>query len=203
MSAPFHPPLLGHRVLVEGTASAAPRICGGVVLEPVHVSPMPEIDGTCNTILPAEDRYTVPFAPRPPGPSAGRIAFDAAPGAAPAAAPPPRTGVQEFTLDYDFDTLISGRHSAVLAQILDYATASGARRIEVAGARGATLLSDASVLTERAEIAEKRAREVASLLGRAGTLASFDVSWSTDVAPPDGDEDWRSRRVIVRVFPAR
>jgi hypothetical protein len=89
----------------------------------------------------------------------------------------------------------------VLAQILDYATASGAARIAIAGARGATLLSEGSVLAERAEIAEKRAREVASLLGRAGVTASFDVSWSTEVAPPDGDEDWRSRRVVVRVFP--
>ena len=141
VSADFHPPLLGHRVLVEGAVKDAPRICGGIVLEPVKVSPLPELDGTCNTILPAEDRYTVPFAPRPPGPSGGRLAFETA--QAPAGAPPPRealTGPQEFTIQYDFDMLIVGRHSAVLTRILDYAQTSGARRIAITGYRGATLL---------------------------------------------------------------
>ena len=130
----FHPPLLGHRVLVEGAVKDAPRICGGIVLEPVKVSPLPELDGTCNTILPAEDRYTVPFAPRPPGPSGGRLAFETA--QAPAGAPPPRealTGPQEFTIQYDFDTLIVGRHSAVLTRILAYAQTSGAPRIAITG----------------------------------------------------------------------
>jgi hypothetical protein len=65
VSAEFHPPLLGHKVLVEGTVKDGPRICGGIVLEPLKISPLlTELDGTCNTILPAEDQYTVPFAPR-------------------------------------------------------------------------------------------------------------------------------------------
>ena len=39
VSAEFHPPYLGHRVLVEGViADDEPRICGGVVLEPVRIS---------------------------------------------------------------------------------------------------------------------------------------------------------------------
>src|SRR5690606_32776948 len=48
VSAEFHPPLLGHRVLVEGTVKDGPRICGGIVLEPVKVAPLAELDGTCN-----------------------------------------------------------------------------------------------------------------------------------------------------------
>ena len=38
VSAPVTPPWLGHRVLVEGTISPEARICGGVVLKPVHLS---------------------------------------------------------------------------------------------------------------------------------------------------------------------
>ena len=50
VSAPVTPPWLGHRVLVEGTvARDRPRICGGVVLEPVVLSVLPELDASCNT----------------------------------------------------------------------------------------------------------------------------------------------------------
>ena len=77
VTSPVTPPWLGHRVLVEGTVSAEPRICGGIVLKPVHLSVMPEPDASCNTMLPAEERYNLTFEPpRPPGPSKGRLAFD-------------------------------------------------------------------------------------------------------------------------------
>jgi hypothetical protein len=76
VSAPVNPPWLGHKVLVEGTVSDEPRICGGIVLKPVALSVMHELDGSCNTMLPAEERYELPFEPpRPPGPSKGRLAF--------------------------------------------------------------------------------------------------------------------------------
>src|SRR6476469_8895893 len=80
VTSPVTPPWLGHRVLVEGTVSAEPRICGGIVLKPVHLSVMPEPDASCNTMLPAEERYNLTFEPpRPPGPSKGRLALDNAP----------------------------------------------------------------------------------------------------------------------------
>lgn len=76
VSSPVNPPWLGHKVLVEGTVSNEPNICGGIVLKPVTLSVMHELDGSCNTILPAEERYNLPFEPpRPPGPSMGRLAF--------------------------------------------------------------------------------------------------------------------------------
>src|SRR6188768_1568788 len=50
VSAPVTPPWLGHQVLVEGVVSSEPRICGGVVLKPVHLSVLPERDASCSTI---------------------------------------------------------------------------------------------------------------------------------------------------------
>jgi outer membrane protein OmpA-like peptidoglycan-associated protein len=200
VSAEFHPPYLGHRVLVEGTLSDAPRICGGLVLDPVRVSPLPELDGTCNTILPAEDRYTVPFAPRPPGPSGGRLAFDPPPGGAPPK--PARTGPQNFTIEYGFDALITGPDARVLTDIFNYATKTNARRISIVGYRGASLLSDGSVMTEPESLPEERAREVASLLARAGLdPRRIKVDWSRALATSDGVSDWHARRVVVRVEP--
>ena len=61
VSAPVNPPWLGHRVLVEGVVSEEPNICGGKVLKPVVLSVLPELDASCNTILPAEERYNLTF----------------------------------------------------------------------------------------------------------------------------------------------
>src|SRR6185295_3838408 len=102
-TAPVTPPWLGHRVLVEGTVSAEPNICGGKVLKPVHLSVLPDRDASCNTMLPAEERYNLTFEPpRPPGPSKGRLAFDNAPPAL-TQAPTPSTS-KEFVIPYDFDS---------------------------------------------------------------------------------------------------
>ena len=73
-AAEFYPPQLGHKALVEGVVTDQPRICGGVVLKPVKVSVIPDLDPSCNTMLPAIDEYTVPFAPRGPGPIIQAIA---------------------------------------------------------------------------------------------------------------------------------
>jgi len=202
ISADFHPPYLGHKVLVEGAVSNEPRICGGIVLKPVRVSPLPELDGSCNTILPAVEQYTVPFAPRPPGPSGGRLAFQADPPPAPAKAAPP-TGPKEFALQYDFNMPVMGRHAAVLSEIVEYAKGIGAARLKVSAFRGATLLSDGRVLTEDAGIAEARGKEVVALLRGAGlTQAAIDVTAQREPERATGVEDWRSRRTTVRVEPA-
>ncbi len=200
VSADFDPPFLGHRVLVEGTVSDRPRICGGIVLDPVVIAPILDFDASCNTILPAEDRYTVPFAPRPPGPSGGRLAFQRDPAPEEVLVPPyePR----EYLIHYDFDMLIMGRHAPILGDVLDYATKIGASRIEVVGSSGATLLSDGSVMAEDTSIALERANEIADILksGGLGELA-FAAAAATGQEEPDGVEDWKSRRALIRVMP--
>ena len=196
-SAEFHPPYLGHKVLVEGVVSNEPRICGGIVLKPVVVSPLLEPDPSCNTILPAEDKYTVPFAPRPPGPSEGTLAFQTAP-----AQTAQEGSAKEFSIYYDFDAPVTGRHAAVLTQIVDYAQKSEAKRVIVNGYRGATLLADKTVVAEREGIAKARAEEVADLLKRAGLLkTAIQVTFRSEPEPPKGVEDWQSRRTTVRVEP--
>jgi outer membrane protein OmpA-like peptidoglycan-associated protein len=200
ISADFHPPYLGHKVLVEGVISNEPRICGGVVLKPVVISPLLEPDPSCNTILPATDKYTVPFAPRPPGPSGGTLAFQTPPVLS--AVPLPPFGAKEFSIYYDFDAPVSGRHAAILTQIVNYAEMSEAKHVIVSGYRGATLLSDKTVLTERQGIAKARAEEIADLLQRAGvSKAVIQVTSRDEPEPADGIDDWQSRRTSVRVEP--
>jgi hypothetical protein len=201
VSAPVNPPQLGHQVLVEGVVSDEPRICGGIVLKPVTLSVLPELDNSCGTMLPAEERYNLTFEPpRPPGPSKGRLAFaqdPAVPRPTPAAIEP---GPRTFALQYDFDGLIGFRHGGQLAQIHDFAQKTKATRVEITAYRAASLLSNDTLFTEREDIGRRRAEQVASLLKDAGLGSlAYTVRWQ-DAPKPDGVNDARLRRadVIVR-----
>jgi hypothetical protein len=201
VSAPVTPPWLGHRVLVEGVVKKdAPRICGGIVLEPVKLSVLPELDQSCNTILPAEDRYNLTFEPpRPPGPSKGRLAFDR-PGRG--VDPPQLSGPQEFTIAFDFDGMIGFRHPGDLMRVITYAESIKATHVEVVGYRGAVLLSSGETLTEKQGIAQARAEQIAGLLQGAGLKTpAYRVRWEEKPARVDGDKDYESYRVTVLVKP--
>jgi outer membrane protein OmpA-like peptidoglycan-associated protein len=200
VSAEFQPPYLGHQVLVEGRISDKPRICGGVVLTPVRISVMPELDRSCNTRLPVDPRYTIDFNPRPPGPSAGRLAFADARPPAPEPVKPPFVE-KTFAIYFDFDQGVSFRHPQDLMAVVRYARETGARRILINGHRGATLLSAGGLLAESEWIAERRARQLKELFTGAGVTATIEVAWQTAPVAADGDEDWRSRSAEVRVVP--
>ncbi len=87
IQAELYPPQLLHEVLVEGTVAPGPRICGGIPLKPVKLSVLPELNLSCNTILPAEPGIEAPPTRRPAGPST-RQAPVIVGGAAPAGGPP-------------------------------------------------------------------------------------------------------------------
>ncbi len=199
VSAEVQPPMLGHQVLVEGVVTDAPAICGGTVLSAVRLSVMPERDANCSQMLPAEERYTIDFNPRPPGPSGGRLAFDPAPGAV-RAVPPPR-GPQRIDIHFDFDRGVSFRHPGDLVAVVERARQTGAKRLKVTGARGAHRLSNGTLLQESPAVAQRRAEEVARLLQGAGLDLPTEVAWVDLQGEADGIEDWRSRRVTVEMTP--
>lgn len=206
VSAPFQPPWLGHRVLVEATvADERPRICGGIVLDPIRISVMPELDGSCSTILPAEDRYTIDFNPRPPGPSGGRLAFqdvyENGPEAQAREAASKPDAARTFNLYFDVDRGIAFRHPREVMEIFDYAQRIGASRIMVTATRGRTLLSDGTYVTEAEGVAKRRADQIAGLLEDLGVAAQIRTEFRQQPAAADGIDDWMSRSVEVRVEP--
>ncbi len=198
VSAPVTPPWLGHRVLVEGVVSDEPRICGGVVLKPVTLSVIQDLDPSCNTILPAEERYNLTFEPpRPPGPSRGRLSFgdpNTKPQAASIALP------RTFELRYEFDGLVMFRHAQPLQQILEFVRQSGAKELSITGYRAASLLSNGQRMLEQDTMGQRRAEQIEELLKGAGlTDIHYELQWKDVTKLTNGVDDAARRRVEVIV----
>jgi hypothetical protein len=190
--AAFRPPSLGRKALIEGTPTLKPRICGGIPLEPLQISPLPELAPECQTILPAEDRYDLPFEPpRPPGPGRRPLIFFTAP-----QTPTPPYQPKTFDLPYDFDTLVDSRHAQRFRLIVAYARQISARKITITGFRSATKLSSGERLTEQEGIGERRAKQLAELLVGGGlTEPAYEVKWTTKAVV--GNPAPRIVRVVV------
>ena len=204
ITADFYPPQLKHRILVEGVVTDAPRICGGIVLKPVAVSVMPEIDLKCDRILPAGP-YRVDFNARGAGPNRGGT-----PATGPASpprplppAPPVETGPRTFTVRFEFDSdYMTLRNTAQVSAAARYAAANAGAKVTVEGLRAATLLSNGKPLVEKAAIAEQRARKVAEALEEIGVPASrLDVIWRDAAGDAKGVDDYQNRRVEIRITP--
>ncbi|MXO58438.1 hypothetical protein GRI89_02605 [Altererythrobacter salegens] len=197
VSAPFNPPSLGHKVLVEGGVDrSAPRICGGLVIDPVTVSIMPEASPECDDLRMVNPHISLPFEPpRPPGPSMGRLAFTYPD---PPAAPQPPFETKSFTVPYEFEGMVGFKTPRFLNPVLLYAQQTNARRVEIRGYRGATKLADGTLLAEHEGIARARAEEIAAMLLGAGIdQATYVVS--ADESPALGGPD--NRRVEIRIVP--
>ena len=208
IQADLYPPQLLHEVLVEGTVAPGPRVCGGIPLKPVKLSVLPELDLSCNTILPAEPGIEAPPTRRPAGPSTRQapvVVGDAPPAAG--------RGPQErftgpfteriFNIFYDFDSsFLFSRDTRIVNQAAVYATAANARSVEITAHRSASLLSNGRVMTENEAIATRRAERVVEILKGLGTApASIKVSIAADVAKPDGVTDPQNRLLTIRVMP--
>jgi outer membrane protein OmpA-like peptidoglycan-associated protein len=197
----FHPPQLKHDVLVEGMISDEPRICGGVVLKPLTISVMRELNSNCNTILPAEEGFDAPAAPRPAGPATHRREPEQRP--ATRGRPTPPFEVKEFQILFSFDSdYLPARSTRVVSEVATYALASRAKMIEVRGYRATSRLTNGSDLVERPEIADARAAKIGELLVGLGLpKSSVAVDSKGEAEPGNGITDPENRKVTIRVTP--
>lgn len=172
-------PQLKHEVLVEGRVAEGPRVCGGVRMEPVSISVMPEVNLSCNTLLPAEPGIEGPVLP------------------ARTASSEPSSGVQEFVVLYQFDD--DRPNLDVVNRAASYAKKAGGN-VKVTGSRATSLLSDGRRLVEREGLAERRANAVAEILRGLG-VRNVTVEVLNDAAPADGKNDALQRRTVIVVTP--
>ena len=171
------PPQLKHRALIEGVVADAPRVCGGLVLSSLSVSPLPEIDRRCDTVLPAEG-YSIPAANAKHG-------IATIEELTPPPQPPfmPRTVTVSFYFGNNF---LAVRNQFKVQGAAIYILAADAKHITVTGQAAATKLSDGSVLAEPAALAEQRANKIAAALRGLGVPADrIKVDWRPDVFEGD------------------
>jgi outer membrane protein OmpA-like peptidoglycan-associated protein len=203
-----YPPSLGHKALVEGTPTEE-RICGGVVLKDVKISVLPDRDESCNTMLPAVDEHTVPFAPRGPGPREKLEVLRAKGLRPPAGARPPQPQkptppyeAKEFTVYYQFDWQIATRDIATMTNAMRYARDIGASKVEITGYRAAPLLSSGERIVEKDFLPRRRAQVLAETLVKIGVPQStIKTTWVDEPQQGSGEEDWKLRKATIRIVP--
>ncbi len=199
LGAPFRAPQLRHKALVEGVVSDEPRICGGIVLKSVNVSVLPEIDDSCNTILPAEG-YPDPPHHRTPGPSNTEREERRR---GPREEPKPPFTTQGFDVPFEFDVgqRLYSRDSPTVTAAARYATASKAGKVEVIGYRGGALLSNGERMMEKEQVGTQRAEMIRGMLVHAGVAAATIRIRSAAAEAPDGIDDHLLRRATIVVMP--
>jgi len=211
-------PQLKHRVLVEGRVTAG-TFCGAITIEG-RASVLPDIDASCNTVLPfdgvikgiaggvfnsgsAQQRaYAQDLARRAesdPSLSVQPAILDAPPMPVPQPPFEPRT----LSILYPFDsTRGSGPDMIKLKEIAIYAMAAHAKRVEVVGYRGVSRLTNGTDMEESAGVAEARARKIGGILRALGVAEeSLSIRWEGGAIPGKGDGDWRNRKVEIAVSP--
>jgi hypothetical protein len=181
----FYPPQLNHEVLVEGVIAEGPRVCGGVPLRPVKTSVLLEINRACNTILPVEDGIDAPER----SPSREPVSWVRSAGPA------------DVTIFFDFDNDFLSLHTTTAVQrIADQFKRIGASSIEVTAFRGASKLSNGTVMVEQQAIAAARSNKVREILAGLGVPeAALKVSVNPAPAEADGLDDPLSRKVTLSV----
>jgi outer membrane protein OmpA-like peptidoglycan-associated protein len=202
LQAEFFPPQLKHEVLVEGIVSNKPRICGGIVLEPVRAASLPEVTPTCNKILPAEG-YKIENARRGTGPDPDTLSQRNQSKARVVEEYKPPYQARTYTVYFDFDSeYMPSRSTRVVTEVMRYATSIKAKKVEITAYRGSALLTDGKRLSEMAALPEIRARKIHSALEDIGVQAStIASSWKQAPEKADGIDDFETRRVVLVVTP--
>jgi len=198
-------PQMKHKVLVEGVLTDAPRICGGLVMSPLRVSVLPELDLACDgPVLPGDGltpptlsprAARTPLQPHPLHEGIGSFMLSDVP-------EPPYT-TREFRIDFDFGTtLLVDQMQKRLIEIWTYAKLAGTPQITVQGYTSTTLLSDGHLLAEPVDLAEDRAKKIHDMLVNLGAPnRGITVTWADSPEQPDGVRDAERRRVIVTIEP--
>jgi outer membrane protein OmpA-like peptidoglycan-associated protein len=170
-----------HAVLVEGiSVPAAADACGGVQLDPVRTSILPE---TCpRHMLPAEGFRGRPFVLPP---------RNVAPLSAPRPVPPGPYATRRFSLVFDFDKafVVYQLDDYLLDQAITWIRAAAPARIVVTGhAVTRPALVSGHQLAERRGLARERAERIAEALVRLGVpRGRIETRWRDNGPPAAAD----------------
>ena len=204
-------PQLGHMLLVEGVVSDGPQVCAGVRIDG-RASVMPELSLECNEIAPATPEIlALKLGRRPDITEEQRAMIEADPASslqimrlAPLPVPEVALGRTE-TIYFPFERdRASGPDAMVLVELARLAQATPGAEVTVRAFRGASLLDNGEVLTEREDMARLRGEKMVDILiGLGAPEGSIRLEVFDAVAAPTGQADWQNRRAEVNVSVAR
>jgi len=192
------PPQLLHRVLVEGVAHDDQTSCGAINIDPVQISPLPELDYSCDAVLPDNGS-----APREgslfdlPAEVLARNGGDVP-------VPPPLTKNMAFAVVLDFDRAVLNLvNQAKVELIARTIMASPVARVIVTGYAGQSRLDGGSIMREAPDIAARRMMVVRDALIAIGVPQKI-VEVRTVASSPEGGSVLgpESRQVTVDVIVA-
>lgn len=188
-------PQLLHQVLVEATVADEPRSCGGIVLNPVYLSPLPELDYDCNTVLPDNGARPSELTIMDLPPEKLSLIGQELP------VPTAPYVDRAFTIIYEFNgTYLNQLMQREVETAAKYAIAGGAIGLAVTGYVASSKLNSGEVLVERADLAERRARGVGEALVALGVKSTtVNVKWEPKPAQGDGVNDPENRKVLIQI----
>jgi len=193
------PPQLLHKVLVEGVAHDDQTSCGAINIDPVQISPMPELDFSCDAVLP--DNGTAPRE----GSLFDLPAEVLARNGGDVPTPPPLTQNMAFAVTLDFDRAVLNLvNQAKIELIARTIMASPVARVIVTGHAGGSRLDDGSIIREAPEVAARRMMVVRDALIAIGVPQNILEARTVD-RPPEGSSVLgpESREVTVDVIVAQ
>jgi outer membrane protein OmpA-like peptidoglycan-associated protein len=185
-----------HRVLVEGVAYDDESSCGAINVEPVHVSVFPELDTSCNTVLP--DNGAAPREPSRFDLGAEMLSTIGAE----QPMPRPLRADAEIAVEFPFgSTMLDQRAQQIVESAYKLAVASAVKSVEVIGWAASSRLEDGTTLSEPPALARRRADFVRSALISLGVDEQHVHSSAVaDVHAADGVHDETWRRVVIRII---
>ncbi len=211
------PPQLRHRALIQGTMTDEPRVCGGIVLKPIMISPiMDELDESCNQLLPgggyrATGPRVIGLDGDPPAPrktTAFEPAFGQRRGLDERRALYAANAAARQRMDFDIsfffnsDYIVYPIEQEDVEDAVDYAKQMDASRIEIVAYREAAQLSDGSELVEKPQLARQRAEKLELILKDFGWPADkLAVKWQDQPVHQNGVLDYQARRALISVLP--
>ncbi|MBB6093812.1 hypothetical protein HNQ60_002693 [Povalibacter uvarum] len=191
-------PILGQMILVEGAVSQQdPKLCGGVILEPVSVSVLPQ---ACKPyLIPAEGH---------PGRRFALPANVMQPSSVPRVLPPPPYEPREYTILFELnsDFLVYQYSETIIESAVLYTRASKPRRVLISGyAATHPIEISGQSIREDIAIARARAEMVAEAFRRLGVSTSaLKLEWKGDAGTAHADDgltEAARRRVEIRIEP--
>ncbi len=204
-------PQLGHMLLVEGVVDGDKQECGGTAIDG-RASVMPELSPECSEIAPATPEILAMELGRRPGITDEQRAMILADPSSSLqimrlpALPVPEVALgRTETIYFPFERdRASGPDAMVLLELARLAKATRHAAIAIRAFRGATLLDNGEILTEREDMARLRGEKIAGILAGLGAPEeAIDLEIVDAVTAPTGKADWQSRRTELRVSAVR